>query len=177
MVDTRRTLAELQALLADNTSGDISAQDVRDFLLSMSLQGGAYFLASQTLTTISTTGVYVKMAGATTEIRTNNFTATANRLTYDGLEDIGISVFAFVSFSCSAKDQIGIQIALNGAVIGHSKITTDIGVINDIAAVSAMASPAAMSTNDFVELFVGNEDDSSDITVHHAIIIAASRFV
>lgn len=35
MVDTVRTLAALQALLADNTAGDISAQDVRDFLVSV----------------------------------------------------------------------------------------------------------------------------------------------
>lgn len=34
MVDTIRTMAALQALLADNTSGDISPQDVRDFLVS-----------------------------------------------------------------------------------------------------------------------------------------------
>lgn len=34
MADTRRTLAALQALLANNTSGDISAQDIRDFLVS-----------------------------------------------------------------------------------------------------------------------------------------------
>ncbi len=34
MVDTVRTLAALQALLADNTAGDISAQDLRDFLVS-----------------------------------------------------------------------------------------------------------------------------------------------
>ena len=34
MADTRRTLAALQTLLADNTSGDISAQDIRDFLVS-----------------------------------------------------------------------------------------------------------------------------------------------
>lgn len=34
MADTARTLAALQALLADNTSGDISAQDARDFLVS-----------------------------------------------------------------------------------------------------------------------------------------------
>lgn len=34
MVDTVRTLAALQALLADNTAGDISAQDVRDLLVS-----------------------------------------------------------------------------------------------------------------------------------------------
>lgn len=35
MVDTRRSLADLQALLADNASGDISEQDARDFLVSV----------------------------------------------------------------------------------------------------------------------------------------------
>lgn len=35
MADTRRTLAALQALLADNTAGDISAQDIRDMLVSL----------------------------------------------------------------------------------------------------------------------------------------------
>ncbi len=35
MVDTQRTLAALQALLADNSAGDISAQDVRDMLVSV----------------------------------------------------------------------------------------------------------------------------------------------
>lgn len=34
MADTVRTIAALQALLADNATGDISAQDVRDFLVS-----------------------------------------------------------------------------------------------------------------------------------------------
>ena len=35
MVDTVRTLTALQTILADNTSGDISAQDLRDMLLSV----------------------------------------------------------------------------------------------------------------------------------------------
>jgi hypothetical protein len=34
MPDTRRSLTALQALLADNTAGDISAQDIRDLLAS-----------------------------------------------------------------------------------------------------------------------------------------------
>lgn len=34
MADTQRTLSALVALLADNTSQDISAQDLRDFLVS-----------------------------------------------------------------------------------------------------------------------------------------------
>lgn len=38
MVDTVRPLAALQTLLADNVAGDISAQDVRDVLLSLWVQ-------------------------------------------------------------------------------------------------------------------------------------------
>ena len=35
MADTVRTLSALQTLLADNTAGDIGAQDIRDFLVSV----------------------------------------------------------------------------------------------------------------------------------------------
>ena len=35
MADSIRTLAQLKALLADNTVGNISAQDIRDFLVSV----------------------------------------------------------------------------------------------------------------------------------------------
>jgi len=35
MVDTARTQAALLALFADNTSGDISAQDARDMIVSV----------------------------------------------------------------------------------------------------------------------------------------------
>ncbi len=35
MADTARTLAALQTLLANNTSGDITPQKVRDFLVSV----------------------------------------------------------------------------------------------------------------------------------------------
>lgn len=34
MADTKRTLSAITALYADNTAGDISAQDLRDFLIS-----------------------------------------------------------------------------------------------------------------------------------------------
>lgn len=56
MADTVRTLAALQALLADNTSGDISAQDLRDFLVSayhvvqvVTVQSGAVATGSTVL--------------------------------------------------------------------------------------------------------------------------------
>ena len=59
MADTIRTLADLQTLLADNTAGDISPQDVRDFLVSV--HGGGLTPNAQTVTTTDITGAVGQM--------------------------------------------------------------------------------------------------------------------
>lgn len=43
MVDTVRTQSELLSLFADNNTGDISAQDARDFIVSVHPDGGNQF--------------------------------------------------------------------------------------------------------------------------------------
>ena len=46
MTDTARSLTALQTLLADNSAGDISAQDLRDMLVSiLGVYGGLYCTA------------------------------------------------------------------------------------------------------------------------------------
>lgn len=51
MADTARSLSALQALLPDNTSQDISPQDIRDFLVSvLDLQAGLQDTGSRTVT-------------------------------------------------------------------------------------------------------------------------------
>jgi hypothetical protein len=50
MVDTVRTLSAMQALLGDNTSGDISAQDIRDLLVSTK-GGHGYYPDNATIAT------------------------------------------------------------------------------------------------------------------------------
>lgn len=64
MADTIRTIQELNQLLADNTTGDISAQDIRDILASMNVHA-EIGLASWT-STIGTTWTKVPLdtAGA-----------------------------------------------------------------------------------------------------------------
>ena len=68
MPDTVRTFAALQTLLADNTSGDISPQDIRDFLASVfnwvnSVAGG-----STGTITFTGTGLTAQNAGNITMI-------------------------------------------------------------------------------------------------------------
>ena len=53
MADTLRTLSALQALLADNTTGDISAQDLRDMLVSV-FPTGRVLLAALTASASAT---------------------------------------------------------------------------------------------------------------------------
>lgn len=61
MADTRRTLSAILALFADNTSGDISPQDARDYLVSTMND-----LAVKTVTenTVLTTDDYLVLADA-----------------------------------------------------------------------------------------------------------------
>lgn len=47
MADTVRTIAALQALLADNTEGDISPQDLRDMLVSLDDGGWVDYVDTQ----------------------------------------------------------------------------------------------------------------------------------
>jgi len=64
MADTSRTLAALQALLPDNTSGDVSPQDLRDFLLSvLSGYGTIYVQGASTAQGSITTTPGAKMTG------------------------------------------------------------------------------------------------------------------
>lgn len=65
MADTRRSLSALQTLLADNTSGDISAQDARDVLVSVdgenAVQTAAY--ASEPATALKTGDLFLPSNG------------------------------------------------------------------------------------------------------------------
>lgn len=68
MVDTVRSLSALQAILADNTTGDISPQDLRDFLLSsIGTTGWAEYVDTQ-----YSEGSPLAVAGDATAIVTNN---------------------------------------------------------------------------------------------------------
>lgn len=76
MVDTKRSLSSLQTLLADNTAGDISAQDVRDFLVSVfhldSLE------TSITTTATATLGAMHVCSGTTADYTVTLPTAVGN---------------------------------------------------------------------------------------------------
>ena len=106
MSDTQRTIQALQAILADNTTGDISPQDVRDFLVSVSPSRGGYTLdpgETPGETVIAETGQWVKIAGDTLEndgIAMRFWSKSGeNELRYTGQETQAINVFGMVSLA------------------------------------------------------------------------------
>lgn len=87
MVDTVRTIPEVLALLADNTTGAISAQDLRDAVVSLDDFGGVTFVNSKADLPAAVSGVITLAAGQTYFI-TGNIDLTGDRLATGGVVTI-----------------------------------------------------------------------------------------
>jgi len=99
MADTARSLADLQTLLADNTSRDITPQRLRDFLLStFSGYGGLYTETDQTFTVEDTVEFADNMISS--DDVTPDHTANSITVTVGGTYLIMCSM-SFKSFSTS----------------------------------------------------------------------------
>lgn len=144
-------------------SGNDSIRDTRpDGLLSM--QGNA------TATVIATQSVYVLVAGVWTVEDTSQFTGTAaGRLTYNGTKDIKQPI----TFSCSIEPVTGgstnlsMRVAINGAVIAASEqdVRTSSGTPVNITLIWQ----SVLSTGDYVEVWVANDDNTNNVLVSSAI--------
>lgn len=103
MVDTVRTIAEMQAILADNTTGDISPQDIRDMLATL-----CDLTADRS---DFTTGGWVDMFGNFTSAKLTG----SNQPTWAQVQDDGsgsTGVYAY-SFSASTLQELWLSFHIN----------------------------------------------------------------
>jgi hypothetical protein len=143
--------------------GNDDIADTRpDGLLSM--QGNA------TATTIAVAGTPVLIAGTWVVERTSQMTGTTGgRLTYDGGKDATlpcIGSFTVEPVSGGAVN-ISVQTAINGSVVANSKRTASTSAGNPVSI--TVPWQKVLSTTDFVEHFVTNEDSTVDILVSSAV--------
>jgi hypothetical protein len=178
MADIPRTKATLAVALADNTTGDISPQDLRDFMESMHLGYGGLYFATPAATTIGGAGTLVKAAGTTVSAGSNRWTAaTTNRLAYDSGEP---SVTALICASATlqvatAAAELTIGIAENGTIIAATEQSVDAQAAGESVNVTAFALVAA-AASDYYELWVANEDATDDVTVVKGYMFALGLF-
>lgn len=104
----------------------------------------------------------------TSEISDRFTNTAAGRMTYIGIEDSSFMVSANFSAqpSSGSNKDYSFYIALNGAVITASRGTRNLDSVNPQGV--SLSANIAMSTNDFVEMFVENNSDTTNITVSGA---------
>ncbi len=172
MANTERTIADLLALLADNTTGDISEQDLRDVVVSLADSYGGMRISSAVETSIALVSTPVKCLGTTTissAARDMDMPAN-NRLRYIGAPTrYHEMTMALSVISASSNKVFGFYIAKNGTVDAASLITRKQGTSSDVGALS-LTFHVGLATNDYVELFVENQTDATNITVNQMIM-------
>lgn len=170
MADTKRTKSEIATLLADNTAGNIGAQDHRDFLESMDVSRGAFYWTAFATTTLTSQGTAVaggtnrlKILGTTTSKTGNRFTHANNRLTYTGTPNIKADIFAQFCGSVDAATQdLTFELYLNGAYLIGSYMLQRFATSGAPYQVCVFGE-STLSTSDFIELFVANTTSAGKI--------------
>ena len=174
MANTQRTLSQVLALLADNATGDISAQDMRDAVLSLASDHAGMYISTSAATTISTVDVWVDEGSTwTLSPDSHNFSEdTDGRLQYDGAASRHVHVTASASVTSSGNGKTyEIGIAKNGTVYTPSISQRKIVIGTEVGDVSVTAM-IPMDTGDYLTLQVRNVTDDTNATITKANIVA-----
>lgn len=152
------SLAKAGNIITVSATGDLPYAIV-------TMQGNA------TATTISGSAAPVLASGTWAVGDTENFSAsTGGRLTYTGAETLKLNVDASVTFRRavgSGTIDVSVALAKNGSVFSASSRVTSCS--DSVKASVSMPYSVEMAQNDYVELYVANEDTDDDITVTDAI--------
>jgi hypothetical protein len=176
MPDTVRTISTIMALLADNTTGDISPQDLRDAVETLRPDYGHMYVSTPASTTIGVAGTYVKAAGTTALVSSpasRNFTMPAdNRLRYDGAAKRIVFIFCQVSVQHGASDEIRLRLAKNGTTLSQTQLKLNAAETEYMS--GAMFAVVEMVSTDYVEVWITNQTDTSQPTVSDMSLLAVA---
>lgn len=178
MADTARIKSALAALFADNTAGAISPQDLRDFLETMHPSFGGLYFSTPAATTCTLAGTFYKAAGTTTVTAVNRCSHTDNRITYTGDPSIHMHIAASMSFTTSGtNDIISVCISKNGTPQTGSEARRKVGTGTDVGS-TALHWDVMMSTNDYLEVWVSNEDSAgTTVTLQNCYLFGLGMMV
>ncbi len=126
--------------------------------------GMLHLINNATATTISTVDTPVLVAGTfNVSTQLSDFTQANGRLTYTDTPTKTFKATISVSFSATSNDRaISALVALNGTVIAESKSSNTTTALEASETTSFILQD--LSTNDFLEVFIENNENTSDIT-------------
>jgi hypothetical protein len=108
MAETQRSIATLQTLLADNTSGDISPTDLRDLMETLRNGHGEIYVTASAATSFTDTTSFVDVAGTFGLVSgAYSWSMPSNgQLTYGNTNDRVAVVTATLSLSSTDNGQV-----------------------------------------------------------------------
>jgi len=174
VADTQRTIAAVMALLADNTTADISPQDLRDAIESLRPRFGRIYVlpAGSAAVVIPDTVNYVEITSPTWTLDANALDVDESdgngKLTYTGAADVVAHVTAHLSLTSASNNQdVHFRVAKNGTTLPESEAIYKILQGADATGV-ALETIVALSTGDHLSLAVRNATGANNITVENA---------
>lgn len=171
MADTQRSVSAILALLADNTTGAISAQDIRDAFTSWRMGHGQLYVAAADAGTIniSNTDDYFEATTPTWTLSSGahwfNESDGNGRLTYIGVADVTVHIACTLSFTAENNNRtFHFRLGKNGTTDAASEVQQRIGTGADVNS-TAIHVVTTLSTGDHVSLFARNATAADDITI------------
>ena len=127
------------------------------------------YLTSVATTTITTVNTPAVINGAFTEAEASLFTTNVNgRITYNGIREHGTDVTASITFqSASGTNSYTFYVAKNGTVVTSSGVSQQV-TANTTANISVVWD-LPLNTNDFIEMWVENNDNSSNVVIQRIV--------
>lgn len=175
MADTKRSLASLLALLADNTTGDISAQDMRDVVVSLGSDYGDMYMTPEnsTETVIADTtnffpigGTFVFKSGLDWDMNTNG------QLRYIGAAARSVKVTASCTFTSASNNQtLEFALAKNGVVVPGTYVDKRVNTGADVRSLTVVGLDT-FTTNDYASIMVRNQSSAANCTIKHMNVCA-----
>ena len=175
---TQRSAAELITALADNITGAITPEDMRDIVESLKTPHGGLYETVGTPTAIAVPGTYYKVNGTFALLPHNHLVTpdTTGRLTYTGVSDRHFHVVVSCSMTCASNNQtLGFELAHNGVPMPASQLKRRVGTGTDIGAV-ALHGDALLSSNDYIEIFLTNETSTAEVTMTNMYLYMMGMF-
>ena len=177
MADTRRTLAAILTLFANNVSGDISPQDLRDFVVSSHPAHGEIDVSSAAETTINTINVWEDAAGTWVLADGTEFDMNTNgQLRYTGAATETFEVAMHCSMTAAGNNKVWeLGIGKNSTIIPYSFVRRKVATGADVGA-AATSTIVSLDPNDYLTLMVRNTTDATNVTIELGGIDAFSFF-
>lgn len=171
MSDTPRTLATLLGLLADNTSGNITPQVMRDLLVSLYPSRGQLELApgGSAATTFTGTGVYTPVAGTTvldTAVCTSCVSMPGNgQLRWEKGSTHVLNAHALLEVLPAANNKrFTFAFAKNGTAIPELSMTYYYGNLSGNPAAVMLSGLIPIAEDDILSVVVKNDTDTTALT-------------